>query len=171
MKENESKVFVGIRILMAVFILILVIGINSSRVQEAMAPYLVLNIIGIFVARFIAVNYERGKRWARIWMLIANYGSILLLFKDIGDFSKLTSSSRFSGWAEFGILIEAVCIIASIYVLVQVHKKKSEFETKREVSTSTNPEQTLEKLKNMLDKGIITHEEYETKKKEVLNRI
>jgi CRISPR/Cas system-associated endonuclease/helicase Cas3 len=39
------------------------------------------------------------------------------------------------------------------------------------VSTSTNPEQTLEKLKNMLDKGMVTQEEYETKKKEVLNRI
>ena len=171
MKENESKVFVGIRILMAVFILILVVGVNSNRVQEAMTPYLVLNIIGIFVAGFIAVNYEKGKRWARIWMLIASYGSILLMFKDIGDFSKLTSYSRFSGWANFGIIVDIACIIASIYVLVQVHKKRSEFKTKMEKSVSTNPEQTLEKLKNMLDKGMITHEEYETKKKEVLNRI
>ena len=57
------------------------------------------------------------------------------------------------------------------FVLHLQNKKRSEFKTKMEESSSISPEQTLEKLKSMLDKGMITLEEYKTKRTEVLNRI
>jgi hypothetical protein len=170
MKEIESKVFVGIRIAYAAFVVLFLIGIGNSRVTERMIPYLVLNILGIFLARWIAINYERGKNWARIWMFIANYATAIYLVKDISDFSQLTNYSRFAAWGNIGIFFDLVCIGASIYVIVQLHKKKAFFD-KAAVSKDDDPERVLEKLKNMLDNRIITDEEYEKKRTEVLERM
>ncbi len=132
MKEIESKIFVGVRILIAIFIFILMAGIGSSRVSKALTPYMVRTIIAVFIAWFIASNYDKGKNWARIWMLIAGYGSIVLLIKDIGDFSKLTHYRRFSDWANFGIIIDVIAIIASAYVIYLVHTKKNAFEARKQ---------------------------------------
>ncbi len=169
MKETESKVFIGIRVGYFLFAFLFFLSMSSS-IQERMIGYLVLNLFGVILAVIIAKNYEKGKNWARIWMFIANYGGIIMLIKDIADFSQLTSYSRFETWANLGLFVDVACIIASIYVIVQLHKKKSAF-----LQTATikggDPEEALTKLKSMLDKGMITYEEYEKKKAEVLERM
>ena len=122
MKNFESKVFVGIRVIYAAFAFILLLNFGGR-----MTRFFILNVLGIFLASLIAVNYEKGKNWARIWMFIANYGGALLLIKDISDFGKLTSYSRFETWANFGIVVDIACIIGSVYVIIQLHKIKSDF--------------------------------------------
>jgi hypothetical protein len=51
-----------------------------------------------------------------------------------------------------------------------LHKKKAFFD-KAAVSKDDDPEMVLEKLKNMLDNRVITDEEYEKKRTEVLERM
>lgn len=169
MKQIESKVFIGIRVGYFAFTLLLFLSMSSS-IQERLTGILVVNLFGVLLAVVIAKNYEKGKNWARIWMFIANYGGVLMLIRDIVDFSQLTSYSRFETWANLGLVVDVACIIASIYVIVQLHKKKSEFQQAATVQ-SGDPEEAITKLKNMLDKGMITQEEYEKKKSEVLDRI
>jgi len=169
MKQIESKVFIGVRGGSFIFTLMFFLSM-SSRIQEKMAVNMVMGLFGVLFAVAIAINYEKGKNWARIWMFIANYGGIVALAKEIADFSELANYSRFKTWVSLGLVLDVAFIIASIYVIVQLHQKKNEFQQAATVQRG-DPEEAITKLKNMMDKGMITHEEYEKKKAEVLARM
>jgi hypothetical protein len=120
MKTLQSKLFVGVRTLYLLLIIILMGALSFAA--DTLAPTLVQSVIGLGLAVLIATNYEKGKNWARIWMLIALYLSVILFFKDIADFSTILEYSDFSHLGSFGILVDVVCIAGSVVAIIKVHQ-------------------------------------------------
>jgi hypothetical protein len=174
MKSIEAKVFVGIRVLIVVFIIIFLIEFDNKRVTEALMPQILIGFVGLAFAILFAVNYDKGKNWARIWMFIANYLSIFVLIKDIADFSKISRYSKFETFANIGLLIDVICIIGTIFVIVKMHQKKpAQYGTTATGAThgTESPDVRLEQLNTMLQKGLITQEDFEKKKEDILKRM
>jgi hypothetical protein len=170
METTEGKVFIGIRVTLSLYMLLFLISIDNSRAWDALSPQLVGSFIGLALAFLIVVNYGKGKNWARIWMLVACYATIILLIRDMtafADYADRVSRSGLSTWMNIGMVIDGLCLIATLYVLVTVHKSKEKFiALSSPVPKST--EEKLSDLKNMLDRGLITPDDFEKKKGDIL---
>jgi len=120
MKTLQSQLFVGVRILYLVLVLLMMVGISGGG--GSFTTTLVRGIVGLAIAFFIVRNYERGRNWARTWMLIALYLSMALYAWDIYQFVALFDVRGFGGWASFGIIVDVLCIAGSAVAAVRVHR-------------------------------------------------
>ena len=174
MENLEGKVFIGIRVLLALFMLAFLISFGSnSRVADTLGPRFIFSLFAVALASWIAVNYGRGKNWARIWMLIAGYFTVVALIVDMasfGDISGRIMRSGFGDWINVAMVIDVLCMIGTVYVVVMVHKNKARF-VEISAPKSQDPEAVMANLKNMLDKGLITREDFDKKKEEILKQM
>ena len=111
-----------------------------------------------------------------------------MMFSEMSDAMICSQKNALTNWAIFfsivGFPIGLISIVPAVFVSqnnvvvsnVEEEKKtapesqKSEEEPKEEKNT-TNDLETLEKLKHLLDEGLITQEEYNRAKADVLGQI
>jgi hypothetical protein len=126
MDTIEGKLFVGTRALVAFFVFLFMVSFDGGRrFQEAISKQLIYSLVGLGLVIFIAINYGKRKNWARIWMLILSYLSIIFLVKDIADIGKVPNIRGLQSWMTMAVVVDVVCIIAIVIVLVRVHGNKS----------------------------------------------
>jgi len=86
---------------------------------------LLFAIVGLGLFIFIAINYGKGKKWGKIWMLILSYLSIVLLIKSFVEMGKIPNYRGLRTWTNIGAIIDVVCFIAIVIVIIRVHGNKS----------------------------------------------
>lgn len=80
----------------------------------------------------------------------------------------LTAAPGVGGGSIFISLWGIAVIVAIICIVIAAKKKKSQTKTQEPTSTTERVEQ-LTQLKDLLDSGAITQEEFDQKKKELIN--
>lgn len=127
----------------------------------------VSSIIGFIITAFGVYKYEEAKGMVKA----LGQGSVLFGSTDStyrGEAIWLSSMNNYRIVIIVGAIILAVGIILLISGIINLKKETAKIENV-EVNVSTNGKKM--ELKAMLDKGLITSDEFEMKKKELLDKM
>jgi len=174
MRSTESKIFIATRILYLVFILFGLIALERRSYKELMSEYIFAGVVGVIIAFFLTKNYDEEKIWARNLLVIANVIGIFVFINNIPEVARMARRSRYEVVGNIGVLVYILCLMASFLILIKMYKKSKlilspVFETNTPLTES--PESRLENLKSLLDKELITKEEFDQKKQQILNQM
>lgn len=173
MKTLEGRLWVLLRVVITAFIIIHLSSISRNIGDQTTSLYLTA-FIGIALAIFITFNYGKKKYWARIWMLILNYISLVIFIMEVIDILKYSDNPFLSDWIVPWLIMEVIFIITTLFILRRVHSTNPADFIRAPAPTPApveNPETKLEKLNNLLQKGLITQEDYKKKKEEILQKL
>ena len=141
MKTLQGKLFLGacaVQILICIVIMISIPFFGSEY-----APYLVGSIIWAGVAFYIIQNYDKGKNWAKIAMIVLSVLNALGLINYIRQVSGFLNIPGLGGMsAGFGlVMVLAIAgIAASVLVIMKTNKagKISESGSSEETKSDDN---------------------------------
>jgi membrane protein len=144
---------------------------------ESSAPYTLLMNILMLVGFFISINNIKKKfvfAWwvAIIAQIVSTWGTFVVFSNS--DFSTFQTCNNASSVITFVLLITVLCIggkTKSNFTKNEVQYTKSEMPkpVSPETNSIVNKSEDLMKIKELLDSGILTEEEFNNEKKKILN--
>lgn len=142
--------------------------------SDYIAPVFTVVAAGLIIAAIVFLWKDGLKQ-----CLYFSFGSLLPIIAcliGISTESGEVGSSYVSSYPE-GIFYFDIIVVIAVFVLIFIAKKKmtvGEYPKKKEAEksiTSLPPEEELLKLKSLFDNGILTQEEFNSKKSEILKRL
>lgn len=124
-------------------------------------------VIGAIITIFGTYKYKAARS-----MLQALDGAASLFGADEGTYRSGATWLSEAGNYKLMIIVGAIILIVGIILTVSAAiNANTQTEGNEKVSMSNSTNDKVVELKNMLDNGLITPEEYEMKKKELLEKM